>query len=218
MNEQKIIVEKTARLFSLGEPGLRVKRLIIALHGYGQLPSYFLRKFAHLENAERRVVAPEGLHRFYLEGTSGRVGASWMTKEARLDDIRDQAKHLDTVLELERNNSPNIEHVTLVGFSQGVSTACRWMDHRDGKGIDHLICWAGSFPPDIDYAVKKSAFDSVQFDAVFGDADEYAPEDKVQEVLGQLAEFDIRPTLHRYHGGHSVEPELLKEIIEDAGR
>ena len=29
------------------------------------------------------------MHRFYLEGSSGRVGASWMTKEAREDDKKE---------------------------------------------------------------------------------------------------------------------------------
>ncbi|WP_170266400.1 alpha/beta hydrolase [Phaeocystidibacter luteus] len=214
MQEEKFTVEKTSRVFSLGKAGPHIKKLIIALHGYGQLPAFFLRKFTDLENAERRIVAPEGLHRFYLDGTSGRVGASWMTKEARLDDIADQAAHLDAVLARELEKNPNVEHVTLVGFSQGVSAACRWVDHRAGKSIDHLICWAGSFPPDIDYALKKEAFTNLRFDTAFGDTDEFAPEHKIQEVLGQLAEFDIVPKLHRYSGGHSIEPALLKEIID----
>ena len=32
-------------------------------------------------------MAPEGLSRFYLEGFSGKVGATWMTREDRLNDI-----------------------------------------------------------------------------------------------------------------------------------
>lgn len=139
-----------------------------------------------------------------------------MTKEARLDDIADQAKHLDAVLSRELEKCPNVEHITLVGFSQGVSTACRWVDHRNGRSIDHLICWAGSFPPDIDYALKRVAFINIKFDTAFGDRDEFAPEDRIEQLHAQLAEFDIVPTLHRYEGGHSIEPVLLKEIIDHA--
>src|SRR5690554_3872961 len=39
------------------------------------------------------------MHRFYRKGTQGRVGASWMTKEARLDDIEDNHKYLDKLAE-----------------------------------------------------------------------------------------------------------------------
>lgn len=214
MIEEKLVVEKTARIFSLGKAGPEVRRLIIALHGYGQLPAFFLRKFEGLARVDRRIVAPEGLHRFYLQGTEGRVGASWMTKEARLDDIEDQAKHLDAVLRLEQERNPNLEHITLVGFSQGGSTACRWVDRRMGESIDHLICWASSFPPDIDYALKKEAFTGLRFETAFGDTDEYAPEHKIQEGMDFLKRFGLVPKLHRYRGGHSIEPSLLKEMID----
>ena len=54
---------------------------------------YFIRKFRALFD-DLLVVAPEGMHRFYLQGSSGRVGASWMTKEAREDDIADNLRWL----------------------------------------------------------------------------------------------------------------------------
>ncbi len=217
MKEEKLVVEKTSRLYSLGESGPQIKRLIIALHGYGQLSAFFMRKFEPLIAPDRRIVAPEGLHRFYLEGTSGRVGASWMTKEARLDDIADQAKHLDAVLEKQLKECPNIQHITLVGFSQGTSTASRWLDHRNGSRIDHFVCWAGEFPPDINFAKRREAF-SMRIDAAFGDDDPYTPEERIQEVLSRLNNSGVEPVLHRYKGGHSIEPKLLKQIIERADR
>ena len=41
------------------------KRIILALHGYGQLAQYFYRKFNSLTN-DYGLVIPEGPHRFYL--------------------------------------------------------------------------------------------------------------------------------------------------------
>jgi hypothetical protein len=81
MTENKLSIEKTIRYFTIGDIE-KAKYLLIALHGYGQLSSYFGKKFEDLPN-EFFIVIPEGMHRFYLDGTSGRVGASWMTKEAR---------------------------------------------------------------------------------------------------------------------------------------
>ena len=72
------------------------KNVLYVLHGYGQLSRFFIRKFSALQE-RYTIVAPEGMHRFYLEGSSGRVGASWMTKEDRLTDINDIMSFLNEV-------------------------------------------------------------------------------------------------------------------------
>ena len=118
-------VPRTARWWS-AEPVEKAERrgTLIVLHGYGQLPEYFIRKFRPLAEAGWHVIAPEGAHRFYLQGTEGRVGASWMTKEARLDDIADQIVFLDALLgQLEEGMASGPRF--LLGFSQGVATALR---------------------------------------------------------------------------------------------
>src|ERR1051325_10016453 len=50
-------------------------------------------------HGRRRLVAPEGLSRFYLSerATERRVGASWMTREDRLAEIADYLGYLDAV-------------------------------------------------------------------------------------------------------------------------
>ena len=65
------------------------------LHGYGQLAHRFLRYFADLDDGTRLLVAPEGLHRHYLDHAERKVGASWMTSEDRLTDIDDYVGWLD---------------------------------------------------------------------------------------------------------------------------
>ena len=77
-----LTVMRTARWWSSTRPGVAHGGVLYVLHGYGQLPAFFIRKFQAQVNAGWRVVAPEGAHRFYLKGTDGRVGASWMTREA----------------------------------------------------------------------------------------------------------------------------------------
>ena len=75
VEENHLMVSKTARFFSLGNPR-SARHLLVVVHGYAQLPEFFIRKFAFLEERGVYIVAPEGLHRFYCQGTSGRVGAS----------------------------------------------------------------------------------------------------------------------------------------------
>ena len=89
MTEHKIKVETTAHYYSIGELNNNTSDIWIVCHGYGQLASFFIRKFQDLDAPNRFIIAPEGFNKFYLNGYSGRVGASWMTKENREDEIEE---------------------------------------------------------------------------------------------------------------------------------
>jgi len=128
------------------------KKLLIALHGYGQLIPYFAKKFDGLEK-HTSLLFPEGMHRFYLNGTSGRVGASWMTREERLIDIEDNLSWLNELLEY-INSQYEFNEITLLGFSQGGATAARWY-FKHQSYFQRLIMWASVFPPDIEHIEKE---------------------------------------------------------------
>src|SRR2546425_1041706 len=89
MQEHHLAVDKTARYYSLGEPGPATRQLWFVCHGYGQLAGRFLRHFEPLDDGSRVIIAPEGLSRFYLSESPAerRVGASWMTREDRLVEM-----------------------------------------------------------------------------------------------------------------------------------
>ncbi len=91
--EHSIVLQKHFR-YHLSENYSSKRKLLIALHGYGQLAQYFAKKFDQLPK-EYALLVPEGMHRFYLDGNSGRVGASWMTKEGREMDIDDNLHNLN---------------------------------------------------------------------------------------------------------------------------
>ena len=94
--EQTLLLQKHFRYY-LSENFTSKRKLLIALHGYGQLAQYFAKKFIDLPE-DYALLVPEGMHRFYLEGTSGRVGASWMTKEGRELDIEDNLSNPNQLL------------------------------------------------------------------------------------------------------------------------
>lgn len=76
-------------------------------------------------------MAPEALNRFYLEGFAGRVGATWMTKEERLQEIDDYVNYLNQLYKTILANTDTSEiTVNILGFSQGVATVCRWIANR----------------------------------------------------------------------------------------
>lgn len=203
-------IKKTVRFATFGNPKT-AKSIWIVLHGYGQLPAYFIRKFQQLDPEENFVVAPEGLHRFYLEGTSGRVGASWMTKEAREDDISDNISYLNKLWESLQVNS-KFENKLLLGFSQGGATAARW--HEMGSySAQYFVLWASVFPPDLKFDPKNSTFHSSKNYFAIGDDDPYYHHDKKHEMIKMLTPLDFE--ICSFKGKHDIDSPLLEKIERD---
>jgi predicted esterase len=205
-----ITISKTSRVVTSGD-AKSARIALITLHGYGQLVPYFIRKFNSIESDACFIVAPEGMHRFYLNGTSGRVGASWMTKEARLDDIRDNNQYLDEVYRRFILNG-NFEKTILLGFSQGAATAARWCQNTAYK-IDAFVQWAGVFPPDIEIDLAK--FKEISHFYVVGDQDPYF-NDKYDGEYNQskwLVDKDLNPEIVTFAGKHDMDLKTLEAII-----
>ncbi len=199
---------KTYRYFTLGE--VTNENLFIALHGYGQLAPFFIRKFDVLKD-EFYVIAPEGPHRFYLSGSSGRVGASWMTKEDRMDDIEDNL-HWLTQLFHETISKKSYKSITLLGFSQGAATAARWLHHLNNKEI-RLIIWASVFPPDL--IQNETQFSQLSNQPYFalGNQDEYYNSEEQQKLIEEYKTQGFT-TIH-YEGNHTINQETLLQISRE---
>lgn len=206
MTENTLAIKKTVRYHTIGKIE-KAKYLLIALHGYGQLPSYFGRKFENLSD-EYFIVLPEGMHRFYLVGSSGKVGASWMTKEAREQDINDNLHYLNDLISQFTDNH-SFKKIILLGFSQGGATAARFFYHAKNK-IDHLILWASIFPPDlkIDNEIQS---DSMNNYFVLGNEDNYFSEELTKETMNFYSNLGFKTI--QYLGNHSIDYELLNELL-----
>ncbi|WP_306640276.1 alpha/beta hydrolase [Sanyastnella coralliicola] len=207
MAEHHIEVSRNLRYFDNEKPDQ--PELLMALHGYTQHPKFFQRKFNVLDD-RAYVVAPEGLHRFYIQGHSGRVGASWMTKEDRLIDIADNMNYLDQLYL--RLLMRNYERKTLLGFSQGAATAVRFFCHQPSY-FDRLVLWAGSFPPDLDLPSNAEALNQTGIDLVIGDDDEFIKEDHIVELSKIFDAHQIKYRLHRFSGGHDIDSSTLSGLF-----
>lgn len=197
-----------ARYFSLGPAD--AEHVWYCLHGYGQLAPYFIRKFHSL--ADRvRIIVPEGLHRFYLEGSSGRVGASWMTKEDRETDIQNQVTYLDAVFAATRRTEIT-QKVTVLGFSQGAATAGRWIDQ--GKvTADYLINWCGMFPEDVDISIREERWAPLRFIDVQGDQDPYRKDERYHSLAQQIGPQQAVESF-LFQGGHQILSQTLGDVVD----
>lgn len=216
MEEKKVTFRFDARYCLSGTLDANTRQVWIVLHGYGQLARYFIKKFEKLQEHGICVIAPEGLSRFYLSELTdqgrkdNKVGATWMTRENRLMDIDNYLTYLNAICEAELGAFPRIL-VTLVGFSQGCATVCRWA--AQGKvRFDKLILWAGLFPPDMDFKAGQDALNGKKVYMVVGDQDPYVTPDRLKEFDGLAQQLGIEPEKIVFHGKHEIKEEIFDRL------
>lgn len=210
MKELSIKTQKSSRVYFTNEITNETKEVIIACHGYAQLGKYFIKKFESISNNERTIVAPEALNKFYWNGMNGRVVASWMTKDNRLEEISDYINYLNQVYEMIKEKSPNAKIIAF-GFSQGSSTISRWLAQKDYKiDCEKLILWSGNFPMDV---VEETVFKTIPFTYLFGNEDEYYSEERIKELEKTLNESGVTPNFIEFDGGHKIYVEPLKTLF-----
>ena len=222
MVEHHLTVTRTARYFSVGgegNGGIAVRDLWIVCHGYGQLAAKFLEPFLPLETPWRRIVAPEGLSRFYLDrsrvgvNTQAGVGATWMTREDREHEIEDQIAYLDVLLDqVQPETSASSVRLRLLGFSQGVATVTRWLVRGRRVRADEVILWAGSVPADVDLSMLASRLAGAPVVFAVGTRDELAPWAAADVELGRFTGAGIQARLVTFAGGHRLDNATLAEI------
>lgn len=209
------------------------------LHGYKQLARRFLKRFETVASPHRLVVAPEGLSRFYVSSGGGRhgaesvVGASWMTREDRLAEIADYVGYLDRLAvhvgvgagpasvegeaaaEAPAAASGDGPAVTVLGFSQGVATASRWVTQGSVRPR-RLILWGDFLPPDLDLERAERALEGVELVLVRGSEDRaLSSTELAAEEAGRLAATGLEPRTVSYEGGHDIDRETLGELARE---
>jgi predicted esterase len=208
--ERALEVRRTARYFELGGDGGRPPaELWYVLHGYGQLASELAAGLAFLATPERRLVVPEGLSRFYRDGTGGIVGASWMTKVAREAEIEDYVDYLDALHARVTADLGAQVRATVLGFSQGTATASRWVA-RGGVRAERVILWGGGLPPDVDLAEARAAFRGLSFAA--GERDAFITPERLSEERARVEAAGLPFRLATFAGGHRLDDDLLRSL------
>jgi predicted esterase len=203
-------VQKTARYFSNHSPKGKIKNLWILLHGYSQQAKTFIKQFDELNDDETMVIAPEGLSRFYVKGYFGNVGASWMTKEDRMNDITDNIHYLNSLLEKLLNDLDGVpEKITVLGFSQGGATAVRWAAMTSHK-VNYLIIHLSEFPKDISDESLKHLNKKLKTWYVCSNYDEFIDEDLFNQQFSYLEEKNFVFEKIFFDGKHEIKKDVLQ--------
>lgn len=199
---------RTARVFQLGSRSADLQEVWILLHGYGQSARHFLEKFEGWTAKNTLLLAPEGLSRFYVQGLDGRVGASWMTREDRENEIQDQLEYLNRLIaqfDLESNCRLN-----LLGFSQGAAVVCRWYQTTPIR-VKNLVLWGAGLPIE---TTEKMAQKYNHTNCIFmlGTEDEFLKPEVLKDHFSRLDLLNFPHQVIRYEGGHTVTKAALKQL------
>lgn len=210
MSEEHLIkVERSARFHTHGEFSEATKVVWIVAHGYAQLSEYFIKHFEHLDKKQHFVIAPEGLSKAYINGMSGRVGASWMTKSMREQEIDDYVKLIETIVSiyLTKENSSKIKVVAL-GFSQGAATISRWV-HRSEFKLDTMILWAGQPAKEL---IFENSFNKLPIIFVLGNNDPYISGEFEMRLKEQFEQCNWFFKSISFEGEHHLDKVIISTL------
>lgn len=208
MQTHHIEIKKTARIITLGSLTEKTENIWLVLHGYGMLSEYFIQKFSELDLEKNYIIAPEALSKFYQNGFTGRIGATWMTSEDRENEIKDYINYLETIFQ--KMIHPHLSNKKFIcfGFSQGVSTLFRWAN-QNIPPIHQIIAWAGTIPKEVldQYQLKSTALK-----IYYGNEDPLITVEQAQQLLKVLKEKNIPFESFEYKGQHSVISSIIPQL------
>lgn len=209
IGESRIKVERTARVYTLGKLSSSTRKIWLVAHGYGQLAQYFIANFNELDLSENFIIAPEALSRAYIDGLTGRVGASWMTKEMREDEISDYVTYLDSALEssVPENILQNSALIAL-GFSQGAATISRWA-YRTQHKVDAMVLWGGEPGSEL---LNVKSYKNVPVYIAIGTEDTYITKERRERLLELCHAKGWSFHILEYQGGHHLDKSLISAI------
>jgi predicted esterase len=207
-NQHHIQVTKTARYFTLGHLGLQTKEVWLVMHGYAQLAAEFIKDFEVLSDGTRFIVAPEGLNKFYARGFGGKPAATWMTSEDREAEITDYINYLTDLYQY--LDIPLQVKVVVLGFSQGVATASRFIHHTNQK-IDAFVVYAGEIASELVNPISNK-IKCLPVTYITGINDPFITPEKHQKVHELMHQLQAK--IIEFDGGHEIKKEVLLKLNE----
>ena len=145
-SEKEISYKTTNSYSTLNNLSQNTKNVWFVCHGMGYLSRYFLKYFKGLNAAENYFIAPQAQAKYYITPKFKHVGASWLTKENTLKETENIMQYFDAVLNAE--NIPEHCNLIVLGYSQGVSIAMRYIAKRQLQ-CNQLVLMSGGIPKEL---------------------------------------------------------------------
>lgn len=194
---------------TLNELTHTTKNIWLVLHGIGYLSRYFITYFSSLKAKENYIICPQAPSKYYKGDDYRRVGASWLTKENTILETKNVLNYIDTIIEQEQ--LPKNLNFIVLGYSQGVSIASRWIANRK-RNCDQLILISGEFPKEL----RPNDFKHLPHLKAIHTVGNNDPLFKKENVLRQEKRMlTMFPNIEliNHNGGHQLDVSLLDKYI-----
>lgn len=186
------------------------KNVWIVFHGMGYLSKYFIKYFSKLNADENYIIAPQAPSKYYQDKTFKRVGASWLTRENTLVETENILNYVDGIFKNEI--ADKVPNLIVLGYSQGVSIAARWVAKRKIQ-CSKLILHSGGIPNELKPEDFEFLNSTTEVFYLYGNKDEYITEArKTEEHLKGSQLFKNRLRIEVFEGTHEVNREFLLNI------
>jgi predicted esterase len=207
--EKKVSYQISNTYSTLNSFSPQTKNVWVVLHGIGYLSRYFLKYFEDLDPQENYFIAPQAQSKYYLKDKYQHVGASWLTKENTEAEIENVLEYLEAVYTAEAlQNAPKF---ILLGYSQGVSVATRWVA-RNKIECSQLILCSGGLPVELE-PEDFEFLTNTKVTMIYGTKDEYLNEERLKTEHAKAKDlFGEHLEIISFDGGHEVNVELISKF------
>lgn len=208
--EKKVIYTSTNTYSVLNSYTEKTKNVWVVFHGLGYLSKYFIRYFSRINPEENFIIAPQAPSKYYQGNDFKHVGSSWLTRENTEEETKNVLTYVDKVFKNEINKAP--KNLIVLGYSQGVSIATRWVASRK-IDCNHLVLHSGGIPVELkpkDFSFLKK---EVLVTYIYGNRDQYIniARKTEEELKGNLL-FGNHLNIEVFDGIHEVNMDYIKQV------
>ena len=211
--EKKVIYTATNSYSVLNNYTKKTKNVWVVFHGLGYLSTYFIEYFSKLNPEENFIIAPQAPSKYYQDKKFRHVGASWLTKENTLEETKNVLSYVDEVYKTEISKTP--KNLIILGYSQGVSIASRWVASRKIE-FQHLILHSGGIPTELTAKDFEFINENSTVTYLYGNKDQYINEArKTEELIKGNKLFGNHLNIEVFDGIHEVNTSYIKDLSEN---
>lgn len=210
-SEEKEITYKTCNSYStLNTLTEHTKNVWFVCHGMGYLSRYFLRYFKHLNADENYFIAPQAPSKYYIQPKM-HVGANWLTRDNTESGMHNILNYFDAVFEAE--NIPEDVNFIVLGYSQGVSVAMRYLAKRQLQ-CSQLVLHSGGIPKELTAKDFEYLSKDIKVKLIYGTEDEYLDEERIVQERQRAEElFGEKLTILPFEGKHVVNVDYINDLV-----
>ncbi|WP_040249412.1 alpha/beta hydrolase [Psychroserpens mesophilus] len=185
------------------------KNIWFVCHGMGYLSRYFIQYFKGLSSDENYIIAPQAQSKYYQAPNFKHVGASWLTKENTLVETENIMTYFDAVFENE--SIPKDKNLIILGYSQGVSVAMRYIAKRKLQ-CSQLVIHSGGIPKEL--MPNDFNFLNAKVTLIYGTEDEFLDEERIiYETKRAKSLFGKNLKIKPFDGNHNVNVKLIETLV-----